>query len=414
MARADRARRAAPLIALSLLALGCAPVGAYKGIVPVPGAPQPTGGLPGGPDSTVVLVYGDSRPGQMVLSRSYGASVVRSSLRSRNPGEWVRGLIHVPIAFLQLVFPTLDGVRDIWSTFGSKRYTGGNQLGVLRAISAEVDAELIVHTGDIVEDGRRGGQWNDFVRLYAPLRESVNFIATPGNHERTWHPEAQKNWERVMGASSGPGRLWHVVDIGRARFVLLDSNPLTDVRDRYPSDIEEALSEAELAWADSVLAAPFAYKFVVLHHPLATSGHYLEDWTMDDARGRASRRGRLIEMCHRHGVTAVLVGHEHLYERTWITDREGRRGFWHVTTGGGGSPLNRVPDERRRKALAQTLPDGSRITFPAEPEAVYHFCRMVVPGGDVSDSPPVLVRVYRVEGNHTTNMIDSFDLARTP
>ena len=76
----------------------------------------------------------------------------------------------------------------------------------------------------------------------------------------------------------------------------------------------------------------------MLHHPLVTSGHYLSDWKYDDSKAAETRRrGRLLEICRRRHVTAVLAGHEHLYQRTYVRGRDGR-GFWHITTGGGGSP----------------------------------------------------------------------------
>ena len=400
-------------VLFAILPFGCARVGRYHSPSPVPGAPQPSGHLDTeSSDSTVVLVYGDNRPGYMVLSRSIGAPVVRNAMRSRSPGQWLIGLIHVPIAALQLVLPTFDGVRDIWARY-SKRYTGGNELGVLRSLAAERNIDLVVNTGDLVEDGRYGGQWNDFVRRHSALRESVPFVAAPGNHERTWNEFGDDNWDSIVGSPAGPGRHWLVADVGPARFVLLDSNPIVNVGHRYPTDVEMELSEAQLTWADSVLAKPFPFKFVVLHHPLVTAGHHIDDWTDDDGRN-PSRRERMLDMFYRHGVTAVFAGHEHLYERTWIGNADGTKGFWHITTGGGGSPLYRIPGERRRLALAQKLPGGSRIFFPSEQQSVYHFCRLVLRESGPADSgSSAALRVYRVDRNRATGVIDTIDLTRS-
>jgi hypothetical protein len=401
------------LIALFALAAGCAPIGAYRG--PAPVHPHTSSRIASAtPDSTVVIVYGDNRPGYMVMSRSVGASVVRASMLSNRPSEWLRGLIHVPIAVLQLVFPTLDGIRDLWARHGSHRFTGGNEIGVLRALVAERDVDLVVNTGDLVEDGRRGGQWSDFAKRHESLRASTPFHAIPGNHERTWHPLGQANWDTVIGSPAGPSRTWHHVDVGPARFVLMDTSPLTDPREQFDDAAEQTLSEAQLAWADSILAEPFPYKFVALHYPLVTSGHHADDWRPDDVR-TPSRRGRMLEMFDRHGVTAVFAGHEHLYERTWIGSRDGRRGFWHITTGGGGSPLYRISEERRTMALAQTLPGGYRIGFPAEEQSVYHFCRLVVrepAQAQAGGLPGIALEVRRVDGNHATRTIDHVDLSR--
>jgi hypothetical protein len=113
-------------------------------------------------------------------------------------------------------------------------------------------------------------------------------------------------------------------------------------------------------------------------------------------------------------VTAVWVGHEHLYQRVYVRTGD-REGFWHVTTAGGGAPLYRVTPEARAEALAEPLPKPLRI----DPNSVFsecdfHFCRLVIPRKNVSGADRLSLEVYRVRGNGIPVLLDRLDLARGP
>jgi 3',5'-cyclic AMP phosphodiesterase CpdA len=173
------------------------------------------------------------------------------------------------------------------------------------------------------------------------------------------------------------------------------------------------LSREQIRWADSALAVPARWRFVVLHHPLVTSGHYLSDWKFDDSSpAEVQSRARLLEICRRRGVTAVLAGHEHLYQRTYVRGRDGK-GFWHITTGGGGSPLYRLSENERKAALKLTLPDSSHVTW-SRARSMYHYCRLILtrhanPMDDVAE-----LEVNRVRSNGEIIEIDRLDLTSIP
>jgi 3',5'-cyclic AMP phosphodiesterase CpdA len=304
----------------------------------------------------------------------------------------------VPLLAIQSVFPSLDGPRDLVTAF-TQRPRGGGELEVLAALERALPADLVVSTGDLVQDGRRGVQWEDFVRHHAALRAAVSYAAAPGNHEVVQDSIAGSNWDAVMGPPSAPGRYWYALDVGEARFVFLDSNVFTDPHDVYPAEVEAALADEQLAWTDSVLAQPASHRFLVFHHPLVGTGHYLEDWASPAA---ASRRERLLAMCFARGVTAVFAGHEHLYDRGYLRAADGGSGVWQIVTGGGGSPLYPVDPERRALARAgvATVTEGTEVVKTA-----YHYVRLVVP----SAGPP-RVTVTEVQGSSETPL-DAFDLA---
>jgi hypothetical protein len=361
-------------------------------------------------DTLVVLVYGDSRPGLRLMTTAWGLPAILEAT-PRDPRTWVWALAQIPVLLVQCVLPRFDLMRDLVAITWTQRPTGGAEHRVLRALErASGDADLVVHAGDLVEDGRRGVQWEDFARRVRDLRTRVPLLAAPGNHERLWSPLSRASWDAVMGPPARPERYWFAVDLPDtvARFVFLDSEVLADPTDHYPDDEQARRAEEQLVWADSALAAPARWRFVVLHHPLVTSGHHFADWKYDDSGpAELRRRARLLELCRRHRVTAVLAGHEHLYQRVYLRGRDGR-GVWHVTSGGGGSPLYRLSESERRRALATPLPDGSKVEV-SETRSIYHYCRLAL----VPRTGEVRLDVLEV-GDRGTRFVESIDLGRAP
>jgi hypothetical protein len=368
-------------------------------------------------DSVIIYIYGDNRPGFRMMTTRWGVPAVLG-IGSPDFRDFMWGLVNVPVALVQAVIPRLDLFQDLWALLYTHRYTGGSEQLVLGAIEKEIERDprvsFVIQTGDAVENGERGALWQDFAKRHARLREEVPYLAAPGNHERTWNLLGQHNWNAVMGPPARPGRYWYAVDFPEslARFIFLDSNVLADPRDKYPDSLENAISNEQLAWADSALAVPARYRFVVLHHPLVTSGHYMSDWQYDDSKPlETSRRGRLLAICRRRGVTAVFGGHEHLYQRLFVRGRDGR-GFWHISTGGAGAPLYRVSEIERKAAVHVTLPDSSHVTWN-EAHSVYHFSRLVLARPRHGDAR-ILLDVFQVHPNGKVEVMDHADLTRLP
>jgi 3',5'-cyclic AMP phosphodiesterase CpdA len=444
------------IASLGLVVAGCsgsrAPFAPYKGPYPAPGAitafdstvwykrDETKAGAPpflkpnsikpneyklgtldvaSGSDSVVILLYGDNRPGFRMMTTSWGVPAVINGFASPSFRSFFWGMVNLPVALVQGFIPKMDLPRDLYSAFYSHKFSGGAEKRVLDALTKEIARDpqisFVVQTGDVVENGRRGGQWEDYAKRHAALRQKIPYLASVGNHERTWNAEAQQNWNAVMGPPAQPGRNWFAVDFpdSIARFCFLDSNILADPKDHYPDSLETAMSNEQLAWLDSALAVPARFRFVVLHHPVVTSGHYLSDWQYDDSKpAETRRRGRLISICHRRNVTAILAGHEHLYQRTFV-QKYANRGFWHITTGGGGSPLYRLSEEERKGALSLTLPDSSKVTWNAA-TSVYHYSRLTIVRRPKPGEDHIRLDVYSVGKKGQITRIDHQDLADFP
>jgi hypothetical protein len=431
-------RRASALtVPLALLVLGaCAPVASYRGPSPAPGvtpavldataAPAAPGATPRrrlveagvaaddapGRDSVTVLLYGDNRGG---FRMQYHTTEYRAVTRmfSSGLGGFVKGLLFTPVFLVESFIPTLDGPRDLVTAFTRNTRAGG-EARVLEAMKPFLPADLVISTGDVVTDGRRGQLWEDFVRHHQALRSENLYLAAPGNHERLYDPTAAANWDAAIGPPSRPGCRWYradLADVG-ARFVVLDSDMLSDVHGNYGDSTWAARANAQLDFAEQALASPMRWKFVVLHHPPVTSGHYEEDWLRDQPGDPVpGRRTRLLEMCARHRVTAVLAGHEHLYYRLYMADSTGA-GFWQVISGGGGAPLYPIEKGAQDRTLAGALPGGLRVAkASAEGRSTFNFCRITFP---TSGQGPLRMDVYGVRSGGKVERIDEVDLASPP
>jgi hypothetical protein len=349
----------------------------------------------GSPDSFVVLVYGDNRPGLRMQTRSRVYRFLRYHGYT-GVSRVALGVLLSPFYVLESLVPTLDGPRDIVTAF-TKRPRSGGERQVLDAMGADGPAQLVISTGDVVQDGRRGRHWEDFVSSHGATRSRLPYLVAPGNHERLETGLGRGSWNAALGAPPRPDRYWQSLDLpdSLARFVFIDGNVLANIQGRYPDSLADALSSEQLAWVDEALRPAFRYRFLVLHYPLVSAGHHTTDW---DPPASAARREQLLRLCRTHGVTAILAGHEHLYQRLFLRDASGG-GVWHITTGGGGSPLHGVSAARREAVKSTPLIEGMSIDAGTiRARTVYHYCRLVLPRA--AGQAPTLA-VMEVAGGRT-------------
>lgn len=422
--RPDPAPMAA--VAAVLLLAGCAPIAALEppgmvtAVAPAAAAAEPDphvlGDVAGhAGDSLVVLLGGDNRPGYRMQTQRFGYPQL-AAFSPGAPGTWLPALAALPVSLVRAVVPTLDGFQDLATGLVTHRPNGGREAQVNEAMR-ERPADLVIHAGDLVFDGRRAQLWRDFERRFGTregppgaLRARGPFLAAPGNHEKIHTPEGRANWIAVMGAPPRPERYWFAVDAGGglARFVFLDSNPMANAHGVYDPAVAGALSDEQLDWLDRVLDTPARYRFVVLHHPPVVVGHHGGDWLPEAS---SARRDRLLEICARHGVTAVFAGHEHLYHRVYA--RAGGAadggGFWLVTSGGAGSPLHRIDPEVKEREYARELPAGLALDHATTRiESRHHFLRLVVPA---EESRAPYVDVMTVNGRGEAGPLERVTLA---
>jgi hypothetical protein len=114
---------------------------------------------------------------------------------------------------------------------------------------------------------------------------------------------------------------------------VLDSNTLDNSQTKLPLLKQDT---AQLQWLESVLGASRAtWKVVVMHHPPhspTTGGRYFFFVPFGEGRAREYKlEVQLGPILRRHGVDAVITGHNHFYAR--MVPQQGIRYF---VSGGGG------------------------------------------------------------------------------
>jgi hypothetical protein len=198
----------------------------------------------------------------------------------------------VPIRFI--AYGDTRGVWDNWINAGI----------VADAIEKE-QPFFVLHTGDIVNDGKIPSQWIDFFTVSNYIHNCTLYPSL-GNHEKYGEPY----FKYFLLPNN---ELWYSFDFGPVHFVSLDSNS------------RNSLKLSQLFWLikDLILnKKPFTV--VYFHHPPFSSGNH------GSARYLRWIWGFIFEF---FDVDIVFNGHDHCYERGKV------KSVNYVVTGGGGAPL---------------------------------------------------------------------------
>jgi predicted phosphodiesterase len=148
----------------------------------------------------------------------------------------------------------------------------------------------LIHTGDITHRGSRS-QWEEFLRLTGSDKD---LHLTPGNHD----VRDQASFSAYLDLFHVP---YHSFAEGNALFVFLNTE-LPGKRRRITGE--------QLKWLTAELERPFQHKFVFLHEPLfpLLPGNGLDRY--------ARARDALHNLFVKKGVSLVVAGHDHVYNRT--------------------------------------------------------------------------------------------------
>jgi predicted MPP superfamily phosphohydrolase len=179
-----------------------------------------------------------------------------------------------------------------FAVIGDSGTGGSSQLKVAQRLVASRAAfpfEFTLMLGDNLYGGERP---NDFAEKfevpYKPLLDAgVKFYASLGNHDdptQRFYKPFNMNGERYYAFKPPQGSV---------RFFALDSN---------------YMDKAQLTWLEKELAASdSAWKIAFFHHPIYSSG--------DKHGANVALREQVEPLFLKYGVSLVLTGHEHFYER---------------------------------------------------------------------------------------------------
>ncbi len=175
--------------------------------------------------------------------------------------------------------------------------------------------DLVLHMGDIAYTSGTTAQFDSgFFGPYADILRRVPCWPTLGNHEGiSSHSSTETGpyYEAYSlprdgsagGVASGT-EAYYSFDYANAHFVVLNSQ-----------DVSRSPTGAMLTWLESDLSANVSdWTLAYFHHPAYTHGTH-----NSDTEGQLTdMRENALPILEAHGVDAVLAGHSHVYERSYL------------------------------------------------------------------------------------------------
>ncbi len=192
--------------------------------------------------------------------------------------------------------------------------------------------DLVLIAGDLAYANGEQSLWDSYFRMLEPLASAIPVLSCPGNHE-----QKDGSGQGYLSRITQPGRgAWYAFDWDRVHFFFSTAGCLVEGPASVWALLEEVLAmEQDLSAAAARRArGEIDFIIVVQHYPI---------WTDEDGRDPADFTLVALEegMLLRYGVDLLLVGHDHIYERSHPMGRGRPRpgGYVQVTQGGGGQSL---------------------------------------------------------------------------
>jgi predicted phosphodiesterase len=155
----------------------------------------------------------------------------------------------------------------------------------------EEKIQVIIHTGDAINSPGSSGQWARFFEITGPAK---TLHLAPGNHD-IYGKRALAVYLKFFA------KPYYSFSSGDTVFILLNTE--------LPGE-EGMVAKEQLVWLETELQQPFRHKFVFLHEPpypmMALHGL--------DRHNEA--RDALHRLFVKKGVSLVVAGHDHIYDRT--------------------------------------------------------------------------------------------------
>ncbi len=225
--------------------------------------------------------------------------------------------------------------RFSFCAYGDTRSQPAEHRKVVLAMKACLP-RLVLHTGDLVNDGEQMSDWHSFFPVIKLLAPTVPFYSCLGNHERN----ARLYYELLPLPKGGgdAGTEWYGFVFGNCQFIVLDSTRRISEQAEWLRQILEDPRPAGVKW-----------RIVFFHHPAFSSGPH---------GGNEEIQTQWCPLLEEGGVDLVFVGHDHIYERSV------HNGLTYITCGNGGAPLYQ--------------PGQSDNPYSQASASAYGFCRVQV------------------------------------
>lgn len=217
--------------------------------------------------------------------------------------------------------------------------SGSEEQLELAAQMEKFRPDFAVHTGDILSDGLDEDADDQYFTPYAGLLSKAPFFLALGNHDygREFRTPGGKGFLKANFTPfhsvpyTGLPPHYYFFDQAHARFFVLDTNAFGGAK--FAPELTQGSKQYK--WLEHFLskASDKTWKFVVLHHPLYSTGAHPPTEELVKA---------LEPLFLKYKVDLVLQGHDHDYERT-LPIKDGlpdeAAGIIYITLGGGGNQL---------------------------------------------------------------------------
>jgi 3',5'-cyclic AMP phosphodiesterase CpdA len=284
------------------------------------------------------------------------ARIVEAEVEGLQPSSRYRYRVEVGDEVWKGEFATAppDG-KDVPFSFivvGDTRGPVHQHRRVIQRMAQEVP-DFVLGTGDMVDEGFRQDQWQDFFDVENEmLRDNIYFPAL-GNHDRQGRGRTADTYRAYFSVpeNGGDTERYYAFTYGSSRFLILDSNAYSFALTDQTAWIERELIAAR---QDETIR----HIFVVMHHPpFSVSLH----------GGATDLRERWTPLFEQYGVSAVFSGHDHVYSRAEHND------LHYFISGGGGAPL--YPRRPHSNPID--------VTAVKKFERVLHYLRVTVTGARI-------------------------------
>ena len=219
------------------------------------------------------------------------------------------GVLHFKTA------PTAQARHVKIAAYGDSRSNPAVHRKIAELIARE-NPDLILHSGDIVVDGRKLELWKpQFFDPIQPFAPFIPLLSILGNHEHN-----AVYYYKFYSLNNNEA--WWSTDYGPVHIIGLDSNqPGEPGSAQYKWLVNDLESHKDAKW-----------KIVMFHHPL---------FNTHPTRSVSPLRWVWHPLFQKYGVDIVINGHDHYYARTLQIGRaaEGQRGVTYVISAGGGASL---------------------------------------------------------------------------
>ncbi len=241
-----------------------------------------------------------------------------------------------------LAAPSASAGQVKFLAYGDTRTNPADHDNVCAAIvdayMADPDYQsLLLHVGDWTQYDDELGWTNEFFGLAnaQTVMSQVPINGCRGNHENR---DDAVNYAKYWPYPYVDDYYWSF-DYGPIHIAVVD---------QY---VPYEPGSAQYTWLENDLASSNAeWKFLLMHQPA---------WSAETRSNEIAMQNTFQPLCLAYGVDIVFAGHSHFYTRCDVD------GVQHITTGGGGAPLN-TPD-----------PLFPYVVSSAE---AYHFCEIDIQG----------------------------------